>query len=237
MSRLPRFGLPGVPQHVIQRGNNRQPCFAAASDYRFYLECVHAAAMRYGCVVHAYVLMTNHVHLLVTPAKKDAVPHFMQHIGRRYVQYFNFCYRRSGTLWEGRYKASLVDTETYVLTCYRYIEMNPVRAGMVANPADYRWSSHRRNALDAKDEVVVPHELYKALGADALARCAAYRELFRIKLDETTLKVIRESLNQEVVLGNDRFREHIENILTRRTKPGRRGRPAKQREKTSMNFG
>lgn len=151
MPRLPRFGLLGIPQHVIQRGNNRQPCFADEEDYQFYLECAQTASKRCGCAVHAYVLMTNHVHLLVTPHRKEAVPRFMQHIGRRYVQYFNFRYRRSGTLWEGRYKASLVDTEAYVLKCYRYIEMNPVRAGMVRGPSDYRWSRHRHNALDAGD--------------------------------------------------------------------------------------
>ncbi|MGH8321666.1 MAG: transposase [Gammaproteobacteria bacterium] len=236
MPRLPRFCLPGIPQHVIQRGNNRQPCFAETSDYRFYLECMRAASRRYACAVHAYVLMTNHVHLLVTPGQKDTLPRFMQHIGRRYVQYFNFCYQRTGTLWEGRYKASLVDTETYVLTCYRYIEMNPVRAGMVAHPTEYRWSSYQRNALGVNDELVVPHELYNALGVNAGSRCSAYRELFRSQLDETTLKSIRESLNQEVVLGNDRFREYIANTLARRAKPNRRGRPAKQLEKSSMDF-
>lgn len=229
MARLPRFCLPGIPQHVIQRGNNRQPCFAATSDYLFYLECVRSASRRYGCTVHAYVLMTNHVHLLMTPLQQGTISRCMQHIGRRYVQYFNFCYRRTGTLWEGRYKASLVDMERYVLTCYRYIEMNPVRAGMVANPSEYRWSSYRRNVFDEKDEVVAPHELYTALGANPSSRCTAYRELLRTQLDESTLQTIRECLNQEVVLGNDRFREYIANVLARRTKPGRRGRPAKQR--------
>ena len=121
MARLPRFSLAGVPQHVIQRGNNRHACFAAEADPRFYLDCLHEAAQRYECAVHAYVLMTNHVHLLVTPTHAGAVSGFMQHIGRRYVQYFNFQYRRTGTLWEGRYKASLVEAEAYLLTCYRYM--------------------------------------------------------------------------------------------------------------------
>ena len=236
MPRLPRFGFLGVPQHVIQRGNNRQPCFADVGDYHFYLECMQAASMRCGCAVHAYVLMTNHVHLLLTPARKDAIPRFMQHIGRRYVQYFNFRYRRTGTLWEGRYKASLVDTEEYILTCYRYIEMNPVRAGMIANPSDYRWSSHRHNALDLVDEFIVPHEIYTALGTDTASRCKAYQDLFREELDSATLHTIRESLNQEVVLGNDRFREHIENVLARRTRPKRRGRPQKKQEKPNMDL-
>ena len=229
MARLPRFCLPGIPQHVIQRGNNRQPCFATTSDYLFYLDCVRTASRRYSCEVHAYVLMTNHVHLLVTPAKKDTLSNFMQHIGRRYVQYFNYCYQRTGTLWEGRYRASLVETEAYVLTCYRYIEMNPVRAGIVTNPFEYRWSSYRSSAFNEQDKVIVPHELYMALGIDSISRCNAYRELFRAHLDEATLQIIRECLNQEVVLGNDRFREHIEDVLKRRARPGHPGRPAKKR--------
>ena len=137
MARKPRFGLSAVPQHVIQRGNNREPCFFSEADYQFYLEYIRDAAERYQCAVHAYVLMTNHVHLLVSPEKHDSVPRFMQHIGRRYVQYINYAYRRSGTLWEGRYKASLVDVEKYLFTCYRYIELNPVRADMVRSPSEY----------------------------------------------------------------------------------------------------
>ena len=160
MARLPRFSLTGVPQHVIQRGNNRQACFAADEDYRFYLDCLRDASQRYRCAIHAYVLMTNHVHLLVTPGETGAISRFMQHVGRRYVQHFNFLYQRSGTLWEGRYKSSLVDAENYLLTCYRYIEMNPVRAAMVREPVEYRWSSHRANALGHPDSVLTPHALY-----------------------------------------------------------------------------
>lgn len=180
--------------------------------------------------------MTNHVHFLVTPDRKDALPRFVQHIGWRYVRYFNFRYQRSGTLWKGRYKASLVDSEAYVLTCYLYIEINPVHAGMVANPSEYRRSSHRHNALGAADEVVVPHELYIALGADTSSHCRVYRDLFSGVFDSVTLHTVRESLNQELVLGNDRFREYIEKALARRASPSRRARPPKKKEKPYMDL-
>jgi putative transposase len=167
MPRQPRPDLADVPQHVVQRGNDRQPCFYATEDYRRYLAGLRESAIRYGCSVHAYVLMTNHVHLLVTPSSAGAVSRMMQWLGRQYVGYINGRYRRTGTLWEGRYKSCLVDTERYLLTCYRYIELNPVRAAMVADPADYAWSSYRTNAQALPDKVVVPHAEYLRLGADA----------------------------------------------------------------------
>ena len=173
------------------------------------------------------MLMTNHVHLLVTPSDVEALSRCMQHIGRRYVQYFNVSYRRTGTLWEGRYKASLVDAESYLLTCYRYIELNPVRAGMVRKPGEYAWSSHRANALGRVDSAVTPHPLFLQLGSSDDERHRNYRELFEAHIDATTLRTIRDSLNQEIVVGNDRFRYEIEMALNRRTKPGRRGRPSK----------
>lgn len=147
MARQPRYVLPGQPQHVIQRGNNRDVIFVAEADYRFYLDKLKDACDRMGCEVHAYVLMTNHVHLLMTPYEENSLGRVMQSLGRRYVQYFNYRYRRTGTLWEGRYRATLIDAESYLLTCYRYIELNPVRAGMVSHPGDYPWSSYRSNAL------------------------------------------------------------------------------------------
>lgn len=152
MARKPRFNLPGVPQHIVQRGNNRQPCFYAEADYCRYLEYLHEAAARNQAAIHAYVLMTNHVHLLATPANPFSITHMVQDLGRKYVRYINRTYGRTGTLWEGRYKASLVDGESYLLSCMRYIEMNPVRAGMVSNPAGYRWSSHQGNACGIKTD-------------------------------------------------------------------------------------
>jgi putative transposase len=158
MARLPRFVIPGQPQHVIQRGNDRQAIFRVEQDYSFYLEKLQEAAEKHQCDIHAYVLMTNHVHLLITPHTETGIGKTLQSIGRYYVQYFNHCYKRTGTLWEGRYKATLIDSEGYLLTCMRYIELNPVRANnMVNHPSDYPWSSYRSNALGQEDAFVTPN--------------------------------------------------------------------------------
>jgi len=154
MARKPRFNVIGVPQHVIQRGNNREPCFFAEEDYRYYVECLEESAKKFGCLIHGYVLMTNHVHLLVTPQVDYGVSQMMQSVGRKYVRYINYQYRRTGTLWEGRYKASLVDSENYLLTCMRYIELNPVRAGMIELPGEYRWSSYSTNGYGKEDACI-----------------------------------------------------------------------------------
>jgi putative transposase len=220
---MPRYCLPGQPQHVIQRGNNRNIIFAADDDYQFYRDCLQRACEKQGCAIHAYVLMTNHVHLLMTPERENAIGKVLQSVGRRYVQYFNHAYQRTGTLWEGRYKATLIDTEAYLLTCYRYIEINPVRAGMVASPGNYRWSSYACNVLGRSDCLVEPHELYHALGRNAEERRLAYRALFKEKLDEATLTDIREATNKAWVLGNERFKDEIEKALQRRTRPLARG--------------
>jgi putative transposase len=206
MARKPRLCVPGVPQHVIQRGNDRKPCFFAEGDCRVYLDYLAEAAERYACRLHAYVLMTNHVHLLVTPTGEHGIAHMMQRLGQRYVQSLNAVYRRSGTLWEGRYKASLVDSEHYLLTCMRYIELNPVRAGMVVHPAEYRWSSYRANAQGEVNRLLAQHDLYHRLGASAEARCAAYRALFSACPGAAVVDEIRGALNQELVLGSSGFR-------------------------------
>ncbi|MGQ0594082.1 MAG: transposase [Gammaproteobacteria bacterium] len=227
MPRRPRYELTTVPQHVIQRGNNQQPTFFSEEDYHRYLGCLREAAIRRRCDIHAYVLMSNHVHLLVTPHRPLAIAKLMQSVGRHYVRYVNDHYGRSGTLWEGRYKASLVDSEHYLLRCYRYIEINPVRAGTVSHPADYRWSSYRRNALGGADAVVTEHAEYTALGASLATRCEAYRALFRVDLDVEVLGEIRDSLNQCRVLGSERFKDEIEAALHRKVRAGKAGRPSK----------
>jgi putative transposase len=219
MARLPRYILPGQPQHVIQRGNNRAAMFVAPADYHFFCECLKTACERHACGLHAYVLMTNHVHLLLTPNGRNSIGKVMQSVGRRYVRYFNVAYRRTGTLWEGRYRASPVDTERYLFACYRYIELNPVRAAMVTHPGDHPWSSHRANALRVTDPLVTPHARYQALGADDRSRQAAYRALFRGIVDETTLRDIREASKKGWALGDDRFREEIARLLDRRVQP------------------
>ena len=223
MARLPRFVLPGQPQHVIQRGNNRQKIFRADGDYRFYLDKLRGAAQKHGCTVHAYVLRTNHVHLLVTPQTENGIGAMMQTLGRYYVQHYNYCYRRSGTLWEGRYKATLIDTEHYLLGCMRYIEQNPVRARMVSHPADYPWSSYRCNGLGHGDPLVTPHLEYRRLGATDTDRQSAYRQLFKTRLPEKTLTEIRVATNKAWALGSDRFKRRIEKQLERRASPQSRG--------------
>jgi putative transposase len=225
MARRPRLSVVGVPQHVIQRGNNRQATFFAAEDYRLFLACLSEAAHKHACSVHAYVLMTNHVHLLLTPNQPDAVSRTMQDVGRRYVQHVNFSYGRSGTLWEGRFKASLVDTQRYFLACCRYIELNPVRAGIAKAPQDYPWSSYRHYALGQRDGLLSEHEEYQALGATALERQVAYRDLFSNSIVGTDLQEIRETGNSGWPLGSQRFKDEIEAVLKRAARPPQRGRP------------
>ena len=223
MARLPRFILPGQPQHVILRGNNRSEIFCAEADYGFYLEKLKQACDKHGCAVHAYVLMPNHVHLLITPQGEDSLSKTMQTVGRYYVQYFNYCYRRSGTLFEGRYKATLVDSESYLLTCMRYIELNPVRANMVADPADYPWSSYHHNALEQDNELLVPHTEYQNLGGDTEQRQIAYRSLFASHVPEQAIADIRDATNKAWALGNDHFKQRIQEQLNRRVEPKARG--------------
>lgn len=224
MARLPRYELPGVPQHVIQRGNNRQAIFAGKGDYRAYLRWLKAAADEHGVKIHAYVLMTNHVHLLVTPGEAGAIGRVLQSLGRRYVQYFNYTYGRTGTLWEGRYRATVIEAERYFFTCSRYIELNPVRAVMVARPEDYPWSSFRHNALGVSDEQISPHELYLGLGPGPAARADVYRRLFDTDPLDADVAAIRGATNAGWVLGNERFKQEIEMLTQRRGSPLPRGR-------------
>lgn len=223
MARLPRFTIPGQPQHIILRGNNRTETFCAEADYQFYLEKLQLACEKHDCAVHAYVLMTNHVHLLITPHTEQSLSKTMQMLGRYYVQYYNYCYQRTGTLWEGRYKATLIESEAYLLTCMRYIELNPVRAGMVSHPSEYPWSSYHRNALGKADELIVPHLEYRRLGKTDDERQSAYRQLFKHHISESTVTEIREATNKAWVLGNERFKRRIQQQLERRVEPSARG--------------
>lgn len=228
MARQPRIDLADTAQHLIQRGNNRQACFFTDNDRRFYLEWLQQAAEKYGGSVHAYVLMANHVHLLATGAERGALGRMMQSLGRRYVRYVNSSYRRTGTLWEGRYKSSLIDSDRYLLTCYRYIELNPVRATIVTLPGEYRWSSFYRNAYGKKDDLITPHAAYLALGISDAARLSAYQRMFQDSLDEDDIKTIRDHVNQGKVLGSESFRNRIEALLNRRARLVRPGRPSKK---------
>lgn len=227
MPRRPRIVLPGTPLHLIQRGNNREACFYADEDYLTYLEWLNEYAELCQCSIHAYVLMTNHVHLLITPHKPNSAGTLMKRLGQRYVQYINRTYRRSGTLWEGRFRSCLTQEEDYVLSCYRYIELNPVRAAMVEHPAEYRWSSYRANAQGETSPLLLPHKLYTALGSDETTRQHYYRELFRCQLDACIVDEIRTATKGNFALGGEQFKEQVSVALNRRVAPGRSGRPRK----------
>ena len=230
MPRPIRLKIPGVPQHITQRGNNRQACFYTDEDYRLYLDLLDSACRVHDCCLHAYVLMTNHVHLLITPSEPESVSRVMQDLCRDFVRTINKSYRRTGTLWEGRFKSSLVDTSRYCLTCYRYIELNPVRAGMVRHPGDYPWSSYGYNALGKPDKPVTPHDCWLLLGEDDTARREAYRGLLRDTLDQLDVEHIPHCINTGLPTGNDRFRREIEKTLSIRLGQGQRGRPRKNKE-------
>ena len=227
MPRRPRLMLPDTPLHIIQRGNNRQACFFADEDYQVYLEWLGEYAGRSGCRIHAYVLMTNHVHLLLSAGRAEGAGALMKALGQRYVQYVNRTYRRSGSLWEGRFRSSLTQEEHYLLACQRYIELNPVRAGMVEHPGEYRWSSYRANAQGEENPLLTPHETFLALGGDAESRQAAYRELFRHELEPGMVDRIRAATNGNFALGDDRFAEQIGQMLGRRVVRASPGRPRK----------
>jgi len=225
LPRKPRFFLPNVPVHITQRGHSRAPVFFENADYFAYLKWVEEAADRYECDIHAYVLMTNHVHFLVTPNNKQSVSQMMQHIGRCYTPYINYTYGTSGSIWEGRFKASLIQDEQYLLTCMRYIELNPVRANMISNPAQYRWSSYRCNAQGKENQLITQHSLYQRLGRTKHDRCESYKALFKAHLDPEDLMGIRASLQTGTPLGNDYFKEQIEKKLKTKVGQARRGRP------------
>ena len=228
MARLPRYMIPGQPQHIIQRGNNRQAIFACDEDYRFFGDALVEASAKHDLAIHAYVWMTNHVHLLATPGAQDSISKVFQSVGRKYVQYFNFNYKRSGTLWEGRYRATVVDSERYLLTVMRYIELNPVRADMVAHPRDYPWSSYAHNAGGAQGKNVdwlVAQREYLRLGRTVQERQEAYRQLFKAAVPKDDLSAIRDSTHKGWALGSERFVKRIEALSQRRAVSKGVGRP------------
>lgn len=231
MARLPRYVIPGQPQHIIQRGNNKQTIFAADADYQFYRDALIEASVKHELSVHAYVWMTNHIHLLATPGSEDSISKVFQSVGRRYVQYFNFKYKRSGTLWEGRYRATVVDSERYLLTVMRYIELNPVRADMVARPRDYPWSSYLHNAggeTGVNGDWLVAHREYQRLGRTARERQEAYRQLFRAAVPKHELTAIRDCTHKGWALGSARFTKKIEALTQRRSVSKGVGRPKRE---------
>jgi putative transposase len=216
MPRPPRAVLPGQPLHIIQRGVNRSACFVDDADRVRYKHALSSASDRAGCAIHAYVLMTNHVHLLLTPKDAGSAGRMMQTLGRHYVRYFNDRYGRSGTLWEGRYRSTMVESDRYFLACSRYVESNAVRAGMVARPDLYRWSSYCCNAEGEPDALVTPHACYLELDGCPALRRASYRALFSSPCDPDVLDAIRRATNDGTVLGGAPHREWLEASLNRR---------------------
>jgi putative transposase len=211
----------------VQRGNNRQAVFFERANYRAYLDTLFESSRRYEVSVHAFVCMTNHVQLLVTPWKEHCASRMMQRLGSTYTAGINAAYRRSGSLWEGRFKSSLVDSDRYVLACYRYIELNPVRAGMTDHPGQYRWSSYTHNAVMLGDYPIRPHEAWFALGADAPQRRACCRTLVADGIAPEEVRLIRFATRKGLPTGSGRFKKEIEMALSRKISNGRRGRPKK----------
>ncbi|MCZ7596732.1 MAG: transposase [Gammaproteobacteria bacterium] len=224
MPRRARIYIPGLPYHIVQRGNNRQACFLDPADFRFYLDLWQRIARRYGTAVHAYCLMTNHVHFLVTPESRDSISRTMKDVGSRFARYVNRRYKRTGTLWEGRHRSSLVQSDRYLLTCYRYIELNPVRAGMVRHPGQYEWSSFHLNSR-GKAGWLVPREEYLRLGRDARERGSAYRDLFSGHLSDEDLDLIRRAAHFNQPVADEGFRKRIESRFAVDTGHMTRGRP------------
>ena len=227
MARLPRISLPFYPHHIIQRGNNRQAIFSKSIDYSIYLDCLGLAKEKARCRIFAYVLMTNHVHLLVEPSDDSGLGVLLQSVGRRYVRYFNQRYKRTGTLWEGRYKSAVVSRDEYLMVCGRYIEMNPVRAGMVGSPKEYPWSSYRFRAFGKPDQLLDEDPWYQGLGSIPEERQRAYRSWVSASFSRGEWDQIRDATQKGRVIGSTRFQNHVESMLGRRLTRPFSGRPRK----------
>ena len=225
MARLPRLTVPGYPHHIIQRGNNRQVIFSSAADYQMLLALLDENAQKFGVALHAYVLMNNHFHLLASPTTEQGLPQMMQAVGRRYVRYFNDKQGRSGTLWEGRYRSTLIETERYLLACMVYIDLNPVRAGMVAEAQDYPWSSYGHYAGLRADRLVTPHPLFWTLGNTPFAREAAYAELVRAGITLAQQDALTRSALSGWALGDEKFVADLQKRTERRVQKTLAGRP------------
>jgi len=230
MARLPRLTLPGYPHHIIQRGNNRQAVFSSAADYQTLLRLLDESARKSGVALHAYVLMDNHFHLLATPSTADGLPQMMQAAGRRYVRYFNDSQGRSGTLWEGRYRATVIEAERYLLPCMAYMDLNPVRAGLATEARDYPWSSHGHYAGLRVDSLLTPHPLVWALGNTPFAREAAYAGLVHAGITLEQQDLLTRSALSGWALGGADFLAELQKQTQRRLTKNQAGRPATPRQ-------
>lgn len=227
MARLPRLNLINIPQYIVQTGKVNQACFYDAQDYNFYLKSLKAAADQYQCDIHAYVLLKNAIQIIATPKQANSIPSMMQSLGRRYVQHVNDRYQRSGSLWGGRYKSSLIDSDAYLLSCYRYLEMRPLQLRLVEDLEDYPWSSFHHHSGLTPSKLITDHRLYVALGEDNVERCNNYNQLFRYAFDPRLLDYIAETVQVGQILGGDQFKDQVEKISNRRVRPLKRGRPRK----------
>jgi putative transposase len=223
MARLPRLWLPGLPEHLIIRGNNRQAIFRSDGDRVFFHRCLVEVSRRHGVEVHAYVLMGNHVHLLATGRTARSISRMVQAAGRRYVSYFNYLYKRTGTLWEGRFRSNAVETDRYLLTLQQYIELNPVRAGIAVDPLEFPWSSHRRLVQGKADDLVTPHALYEGLGIDEPERRRRYRMMFATPIPAETMTAIRNSVQKGWALACEQYCRELASRSGRRAAPSSRG--------------
>ena len=227
MPRRARMYLPGFTYHITQRGNNRNACFFEEENYRIYLRYMKEVLPRYSNRLHAYCLMTNHIHLLISPGHEESISRLMRVVGSRYAHYINSKYKRSGTLWEGRHKSSVVDSEGYLLKCYRYIERNPVAAGMVPQPEHYPWSSYHCNASGIPDALITPHDCYLRLGKRLRYRFDSYRELVSTALASDDIHTIETATSAGLPMGSTKFKEQIERNLGYKVGFTTRGRPKK----------
>ncbi|CAL63192.1 Conserved hypothetical protein [Herminiimonas arsenicoxydans] len=227
MARLPRLVIPNQAHHVIQSGNNGQVVFRESADYRFFLSCLKEAAKQFKVAIHAYVLMPTHFHLLATPTDLEGLSRLMQWLGRHYVPYFNRKYARTGTLWQGRYKATVLDAERYFMTCCAYIELNPVRCEL-AHAADYPWSSYAHHIGINSDPIISDHPLYWSLGNTPFEREAAYRALVEQGVKEDDVRMLTEATLKGWALGSEQFQISLEKQGARRVRPAKRGRPVRK---------
>ena len=237
MARQPRVIIPDQPVHIMHRGNNRQDIFLNDDDRQRFLQYVGTSLNATGCKLHAYVLMTNHFHFLLTPPNAEALSCFMQALGRHYVRYFNGEYKRSGTLWEGRYKSSLIDSDAYLLTCYRYIEDNPVRAGMVASAEQHAWSSYRYNGLGESDSLITEHLNYSQLAKEKTQRLTVYKGFFsEIPLKNDEIKLITQSVDRGQVLGKKGFTTMVESVTGIKSLSNQHGGDRKSKAFQELSF-
>jgi putative transposase len=227
MARQVRFRVPNIPQHIVHRGHNGTRIFYAERDYKTYLDCLADAAIGTRCPIHAYVLLPNRVEILCTATRGDGVAKLMQAIGRRYVPDFNSTHGRTGTLWDGRYRAALIEPTGFVLTLYRYLDTLPTHACLTAKPGSYRWSSYRAHARGDANAIVTDHVMYLGLGPDARARQARYSALCDTTLSHHVVTQVEHASVHGLVLGSSAFQDRIARSLGVRVRLGRPGRPRK----------